>query len=135
MNKKYKTIGLYFLDPLGATVNDKLIKMQTSCGGLFHFKSPSVYMRMWEVLFTILSYNLMFVRPRAMNYVRNIPKCKDCIYFLHENINTGQKNQCKKLGVQNNETKEIEYSFAVEERFTGRCGLNGFIFIAATSKG
>ena len=88
---------------------------------------------MWEVLFTILSYNSMFVRPRAMKYARslsptNIPKCKDCIYFLHENINTGQKNQCKKLGVQNNETKEIEYSFAVEERTTGRCGVNDFYF-------
>jgi hypothetical protein len=132
-SKKYKTIGLYFLDPLGATVTDKRIKRQTSCGGLFHFKSPSVYMRMWEVLFTILSYNAMLVRPRLIKYVRslsptNIPRCKDCIYFLPENINTGQTNQCKKLGQINPETKELEYSFAAEERFTGRCGPKGFYF-------
>jgi hypothetical protein len=93
-------------------------------------------MRMWEVLFTILSYNSIFVRPRAMNYVRTlmptsiIPKCSECAFFLHENINTGQKNQCKKLGQVNNETKEIEYSFAIDERTadTGRCGPNGFYF-------
>jgi len=93
------------------------------------------YMRMWEVLFTILSYNSIFVRPRAIKYVRSlpptsIPKCRECVFFLKENINTGQTNQCKKLGKINNETKEIEYSFVIDERNadTGRCGPKGFYF-------
>ena len=86
---------------------------------------------MWEVLFTILSYNSMFVRPRSMKYVRSlpptsVPKCRDCVHFLPENLNTGQKNQCKKLGVTKNGT--IEYSFVVTERFGGRCGPKGFFF-------
>jgi len=85
-------------------------------------------MRMWEVLFTILSYNAMLVRARSVNYMRNIPRCKDCIYFLPENLETKQTNQCKKLGQINPETKELEYSFAAEERFTGRCGPKGFYF-------
>ena len=85
-------------------------------------------MRMWEVLYTILSYNAVFVRPRLIKYVRNIPRCKDCIYFLPENLGTKQINQCKKLGKINNETKELEYSFAAEERFAGRCGPKGFYF-------
>ena len=83
---------------------------------------------MWEVLYTILSYNAVFVRPRLIKYVRNIPRCKDCIHFLPENINTGQTNQCKKLGQINPKTNELEYSFAIEERTTGRCGSTGVYF-------
>ena len=90
---------------------------------------------MWEVLFTILSYNSIFVRPRAIKYVLILPptsitKCRELVFFLQENINTGQTNQCKKLCKINNETKEIEYSFAIDERNadTGRCGPKGFYY-------
>lgn len=90
-------------------------------------------MRMWEVLFTILSYNAMLVRPRSINYLRNlpginVPKCKDCIYFLPENLDTKETNQCKKLGIKNPETNELEYSFAAYERKSGRCGSTGVYF-------
>ena len=83
---------------------------------------------MWEVLFTIMSYNAMLVRPRSIKIFRNIPRCKDCIFFLPENLDTKETNQCKKLGKINPETNELEYSFATEERKAGRCGPTGVYF-------
>ena len=90
--------------------------------------------RMWEVLFTILSYNAMLMRSNHINYFRmstqtSLPKCKECMYFLHENVNTGTKHQCRRLGIQNNSTKEIEYGSAEQERSrAGRCGPEGIYF-------